>query len=647
MSDIISSNEDDISKIVSNFQTQSLKREIELLDEKLHILDSESQAKINNLSAQLALEKETEIKLRNQLSTKDKAISELNDVIKDYLSELINLKKCLSLKEEKLQEMMTQFNSIKANCNTISAALNSKEENQKKSEIELKKALSDKMKIESKIKELIGLVNEYMKQLDELNEKCSNLEREKSNLKLEIENLTEDNKKLYIANVEYSNELKNIKETIDKCEEMSNKYGEQNNELKNENDNLSNQIIENKQRIDSLLEENNKLNLLVNDYKLKKSKLENDLTMSIKYQKQENNKHESEIQEIVSYCNDNIENISNWIDANFNLNNSNEKNFTNNQITSNLSFIPGQYNINFELIKNKLYSAQENMRNELNLMQKYQEDNTNLNLTEKGKYLTAIKKIYNNIILDVQNHAYFKCDYQLNNVNESDEIIQFLNLLDTVINNVLKYLSSVNDEKNLMIDEIEKYKTDINNLQMLNNKLTQENNDFRVKLYNNDYTLLKEDMNNLKENYDKCCQMNQILEKKIKNYETEFELKQTQINSLEEMVKRRSNLTNNLTNNVTENNSEDYKPGFYNNNNSYNSTSMNDANKTIQKLSQDREKLIQDNMKLIQYNKKLKEQINSLNQIINDLSENNNNNHNENNNENIDEIINEEQENNE
>ena len=93
MSDIISSNEDDISKIVSNFQTQSLKCEIELLDEKLHILVSESQAKINNLSAQLALEKETEIKLRNQLSTKDKAISELNEVIKDYLSELIIFKR--------------------------------------------------------------------------------------------------------------------------------------------------------------------------------------------------------------------------------------------------------------------------------------------------------------------------------------------------------------------------------------------------------------------------------------------------------------------------------------------------------------------------------------------------------------------------
>ena len=39
--------------------------------------------------------------------------------------------------------------------------------------------LNDKLKIESKIKELIALINEYMKQLDDLNEKCANLEREK------------------------------------------------------------------------------------------------------------------------------------------------------------------------------------------------------------------------------------------------------------------------------------------------------------------------------------------------------------------------------------------------------------------------------------------------------------------------------------
>ena len=46
----ISFSNDDISKIVTNFQTQSLKREIELLDEKLRILDQESQNKISNLT---------------------------------------------------------------------------------------------------------------------------------------------------------------------------------------------------------------------------------------------------------------------------------------------------------------------------------------------------------------------------------------------------------------------------------------------------------------------------------------------------------------------------------------------------------------------------------------------------------------------
>ena len=95
------STNDDISKIVNNFQTQSLKREIEILDEKLRILDQESQKKISNLTNQLAQEKETEIKLRNQLSTKDKAISELNEIIKEYQTELISQKKKYEFKRRK------------------------------------------------------------------------------------------------------------------------------------------------------------------------------------------------------------------------------------------------------------------------------------------------------------------------------------------------------------------------------------------------------------------------------------------------------------------------------------------------------------------------------------------------------------------
>ena len=626
------STNDDISKIVNNFQTQSLKREIEILDEKLRILDQESQKKISNLTNQLAQEKETEIKLRNQLSTKDKAISELNEIIKEYQTELISQKKNMSLKEEKLQEMIVQFNSIKSNCNTISAALNSKEENQKKNELELRKAINDKIKIESKIKELIGVVNEYMKQLDELNEKYSNMERENNNLKLINSNLVNENKKLFNENNDYSKELKNIKETIDKCEEMSNKYAEQNNDIKIENENLNKQLIENKQRIDSLLDENNKLNLIINEFKIKKSKMENDLAMTIEYQKKSNDKHQNDIQEIISYCNEKINKIIKWIDNFFG-----QANYPNNddssQMTLNSSFSDSQYNINFDALRKKLIKVQENVNNDKSLINKYQEEaNEKYNsfMIERGKYLDILKKIYNTITSEVHTHNYFICDYHVNSFNnpKNDEFLKLLNLVEAVINQVLKYLASQSEEKNLIMNDIEKYKHNISDLQVINDNLTNENNDYKIKIYNNDYSKLQENMNILQENYDKCMQMNQILEKKIKNYETEFELKQMQINSLEEMVKRR-NVNNNVNiNSENNNNSDEYQPGYYNNNNSYNSTSFNNQNKTIQRLEQDREKLIKDNMNLIQYNKKLKEQINNLNQIINSLTMNNNNNNN-------------------
>ena len=519
------STNDDISKIVTNFQTQSLKREIELLDEKLRILDQESQNKISNLTNQLAQGKESEIKLRNQLSTKDKAISELNDIIKEYQSELISQKKILSQKDEKLQEMMVQFNSIKSNCNTISAALNSKEENQKKNEIELRKAINDKIKIESKIKELIGVVNEYMKQLDELNEKCSNLERENNNLKLVNSNLVNENKKLYNDNNDYANELKNIKETIDKCEEMSNKYVEQNKNMKLENDNLNNQLLENKQRIDSLLNENNKLNLLINEFKIKKSKMENDLAMTIQYQKKSNDKHENDIQDIISYCNDNINKIIKWIDNTFgtgqfpNNNDNNNLNLNNNQLSLNSSFTNSQYNINFESLRKKLNNIQENINNDKSLIRKYQDEANekyNLFMIEKGKYLDILKKIYNTITSEVHSHNYFICDYHVNSFNnpKNDEFLKLLNLIEAVINQVLKYLSSVTEEKNLIMNEIEKYKNNINDLQVINDNLINENNEYKIQIYNNDYSKIQENMNILQENYDKCAQMNQILEKK-------------------------------------------------------------------------------------------------------------------------------------
>ena len=476
------------------------------------------------------------------------------------------------------------------------------------------------MKIESKIKELISVVNEYMKQLDELNEKCSNLELENNNIKLVNSDLVNENKKLASDNNKYIEELKNIKNSIDNCEEMSNKYLEQNKQLKLDNENLNNQLMENKQRIDSLLDENNRLNIILNEYKLKISKIENDLNMAIQYQQKSNDKHENDIQDIISYCNDNINNIIKWVDNSFGLNYNSDSSLINNKVLLNSSFSSDQFNINFDELKQKLNNAQEKIYNEFDMMNKSQEESKNkfnLFLSQKEKYLDILKKIYNTVTSEIHEKNYFICDYHIDNFNnpKNDELLQLLNLVDTVINRVLRYLSSVAEEKDLITNEINKYKNNISDLQAINDNLMKENNDCKEKIYNNDYSRLKNDMNNLQEDYNKCIQMNQILEKKIKNYETEFELKQMQINSLEEMVKRR---------NTENNNSYDYQPGYYNNSNI--STSNNNLEKNIKRLEEDREKLIKDNMKLIQYNKKLKEQINNLNQIINNLASNSNNN---------------------
>jgi hypothetical protein len=363
--------------------------------------------------------------------------------------------------------------------------------------------------------------------------------------------------------------------------------------------------------------------------------MENELTMAIQYQKKTNDKHENDIQDIVSYCNDNINNILKWIDNSFseglNPNNDNTNlNLSNNQLLLNPSFTSGQYNINFDQLKQKLNNIQENMNKDKSMLRKLKEeknDKYNELMIEKGQYLDILKKIYNTMTSEIHSHNYFICDYHINTFTntKNDDLLKLLNLVEAVINEVLRYLASVSEEKNLILNELENYKHSINDLQVINDNLIHENNDYKVKIFNNDNSKIKDDMIILQENYDKCMQMNQILEKKIKNYETEFELKQMQINSLEEMVKRRNNNNNNnnVNNNTENNNSEEYQPGYYNN--SYNSTSINNQNKTIQRLEQDREKLIKDNMKLIQYNKKLKEQINNLNQIINSLSWNNSN----------------------
>ena len=330
--------------------------------------------------------------------------------------------------------------------------------------------------------------------------------------------------------------------------------------------------------------------------------------MTMQYQNQFKDKHEADLQNIISYCNDNINKINNWLDNSFIINpNESQNNMNNNQSLLNSTFTPGIFNINFDILIKKLNNIKNKTNNEMMLMhQCLNETNEKYNLfiNEKSKYMDMLNKIYNTITSEINKNNYFTYDNNINTFNNAnnDEFMKLLNSIDAVINQILRYLSSIYDEKNIMSKEIDNCKNTISDFQNINDNLVQENNDYKVKLYNGNR------INNFQNN-NKYEQMNHILEKKIKNYETEIELKQMQINSLEEIIRRREN-------NVNHNTEGNFVDENYNNN----------QNLTIKRLEQDREKLIKDNMKLIQYNKKLKEQINNLNQIINSLSWNNSNN---------------------
>lgn len=170
-----------------------------------------------------------------------------------------------------------------------------------------------------------------------------------------------------------------------------------------------------------------------------------------------------------------------------------------------------------------------------------------------------------------------------NEAKEKEETI-ILNNLKNIINQLLQYIYSIKIDYDNSKKENEIFKKEIKNLQGNIKDLKGENKDLDNN--QNFRSNKKTEFMKCSEEINKLNYINKILEKKIKNLETNNELKQMEINSLEEIIQRR------------------------NINNSKNCLN-NDMN--LKKLEEEREKLIKDNIKLIQKNKKLEEIINKDN----------------------------------
>jgi chromosome segregation ATPase len=567
--------------LVSNFQNQNYKRQIDLLEQKLNMNEREYQNKIEKLQTEVQTLSNLEIKLRNQLSNKDKAIYEFNNIIKDYQNELINVKKTLCLKEEKLSQITNEFNSIKCNCNNITLALSSREESHNKLENDLNQIMKEKNKSEQKIKELIEVMNAYSQEINKINKKNQNLEKQNFELKSKNDNLINDNSKLnyQVQSTEITN--KNYQDDIQNLQKINSDLMEDNRKMKYDIQNLNNEIYELNQKYNLTNNELIHLKSNYSDMKTDKNKLETDLAINIKNNQNNINKVqklENDIENIINDANDNIKMIINWIENYLGI-------FQNEKIS--VPELPINTSPNnrilFDQLKQKIMNVRDKVNNNLTSIQnyRYQIDNNMSEINDKFvRNIERIKNIYENLKIEIENNRYFQI-YPLENNNK--DFHEFVNKLDNLINQLLQFIYNSQLDKQNIINQNITFKNELNNIhqkydsflrdyEFLNKKyidLENKNKD------NND--IIYEDFENLKQEY-------KILEKKNKNLNTEIELKDLQINSLQQMVDRRNNLSSGNINSL-------------------------DFSEKIKKLEIDNSKLINDNMLLVEENKNLKKEL--------------------------------------
>ena len=289
--------------------------------------------------------------------------------------------------------------------------------------------------------------------------------------------------------------IENINEKNEKMNQMLNKINEfeitknefiiKNKNLENENEESNRINKELKSKLDEYQKEINNLNNL----NIKNKEIE------LNY-REKNNLLEAKINEIKSYndniikqANENINSICNWIENYLSNNNKDIK--TNND--SNINFdklMKLLQDIRNKHIKEKEILIEKQIQIQYKKEKEYLNNN---NYKEKYNELNnEINNLYNKLIKETQENKLFEYKQEEFNNKEFN-----FNLLEKIINEYIKHMNEfIKEKKN------------------------------------------KENLNI----------MNTILEKKIKNLETNIDLKQMEINSLQEIIERRANINVNISN---------------------------------------------------------------------------------------------------
>ena len=492
-----------------------------------------------------------EANLKMELSNKNKKINEYENLIQ--------------IQENKIEQLKVDYNNIYEQFNDIMNTNKNLIQKNKQYESEInnyENIFEENKKEKEKYEKEYKL---FSKKINELHENKSMLKNYKNKTDLiqqENLNLIKENEKILFDNNILKEEISNIQKEKLNIDSIYNNLKRDYEKMKDSNSKLyeDNEIL------------NREINTLKHDLiKLSGSneKNENELKNLIgKIQKKEDENviNKNNYMKVITYSNDNIDNISRWIQHYL------TEVYNENIEIPDLNINNNIREVNFNKIKNNLIQAKSKIDNNIKRLENENKNlkySLTLNQDENFKNQKYLENLFNTMKYEIEKNNYFRIEVK----KQISLDINYKQEIENVLKNIFNILYKIKDANPENI---------IDNLRLENENLKKQSLEFeKLKNFSQNINLENKDLK--KENYKLKEELKIIeqLNKENKKLKEEIEIKKSMINNQRLRLEEKDN--------------KDLK---------------------IEELEKDRNNLLKDNIILIKDNGLLKQKLNMIqNQI--------------------------------
>ena len=470
------------------------------------------------------LRNETNLKI--ELSNKNKKINEYEELLK--------------IQEHQIEELKENNNSLYNKLNEVCNSNNNLIKKNKQYELDINNydnlfnnAKCEREKYEKEIKIYSKKINEFHdteKLLKNYKNKNSLIEQENSNLIKENERINFDNNVLKDEINSIQKEKSNIDSLYKQLKRDFESLKNTNSKLYEDNETLNNEIVN----------LNNKLLRLTNSKEKNENELKN-LNCKIQKTEDENIYNKNNFMKVISYSNENIDNISRWIEHFL------SEIYNENIEIPNLKINDSIREVNFNKIKNNLINAKNKIDN--NII-KLENENKNLRYTltlnqdENFKNQKYLENLFNTIKYEIEKNDYFKIDIK----KQVSLDINYKLEIEKVLKNIFDILYKIKDAnpENLidkLREENDNLKKEILEFEKLKNFSFQQN--LEIKDLKNENYKLKEQLkitDEIKQENKKLKDEIDIKNSMINNQRIRLEKKDEKDLIIEQLEKDKDNL---------------------------------------------------------------------------------------------------------